>query len=127
MCECGCYGAGSLYKLKADKGIYVVRTIPGCSNCDTPPGLVIEKPTRQTVDDFDYRHLPELPMCDDPDGGVFCMFVAGISSGEARKGLAAMACPKEPFDEAMADTVAEDFWKEHLTKAPSIPDPKARR
>lgn len=114
MCECGCYEAGMLYRVSVEGSQrLVVRTVPGCRDCDAPPGLRLEFWNDDLADMYDYDYLPELEI--HPTWG--CDFECGINRSRAseygRKSPAAM-------EEGEFEYALEEFWDATLGLPPRL-------
>ncbi len=124
MCECGCISGNQVFKLKAPKGWYVIELLPGCDYCSHGPGIKISYP-EANKDMDDLRHFAVLPALGDGENCV-TMIKCGLDLEEAKEaGTRCFVCPEgvledNRIDEVLANILGEDFWKEALTKPPSV-------
>lgn len=131
MGECGCSMCGQAFKLPAPDGWYVIRTMPGCRDCDGPAGIVIQHIDHEHASWFGDDFLRELPMF---DAGDFreCVIQAGPTVDEARKAFtsffvgAGLSWHGQELDTIGAEVLAEDFWREHMESPPKVIDPAER-
>lgn len=122
MGECGCMSCGQHFKLKAPDGWYVVQLLPGCDYCGVGPGLQIYHPeATRYIDDIEY--MPDLPVIGEGEHRI-AMIKCGLDPDEARDAAAKCFVGSEVedsrVDTVLAEILGEDFWKDALSKPPSM-------
>ncbi len=130
MGECGCISCGQHFKLKAPKGWYIIRLVPGCDYCGVGSGVFIDHP--EAVEGFynkeDIKEIPELPTLGNRGKFKTTTIKCGLDPDEARK--AAIKCfsgtetEDNKIDNILAEILGEDFWKGFLTESPRLITPK---
>lgn len=129
MGECGCGIGNKCFKLRAPKGWYIIELLSGCDYCCVSPGICVHHPKSidpmffgfDTIEDMEF--MPDLPIIGE---GECCisMIKCGLDSDEAMdaaaKCFSGMEIDDGKIDEAMAELLGVDFWKDALSTPPSV-------
>jgi hypothetical protein len=63
VCECGCGEFSPSYQFAGPDGLtYTLSIYPGCKDCETPAGVVINRMTPEDVSEWDVASVPQLPI-----------------------------------------------------------------
>ncbi len=132
MGECGCTSGNQAFRLKSPDGWYVIELQCGCDYCATGPGIQIHHPESVKFNAYE-DEIKEMPILPTIGEGEHCisMIKCGLDPDEAKE--AAVRCfsgadlEQQKIDDILAEILGEDFWKNALTKSPSVILPEKQK
>jgi hypothetical protein len=105
------------------RAFYTVQLYAGCHYCDAPPGVLIQKITKDSVCWDELKDAPEINLAK-VDDYTEALISCGPDSSEFRKEAVHQMNGTEveggKIDEALADILAEDLWKEVVLRRPKL-------
>lgn len=133
MCECGCVGNDERYTLPAPNGaIYVVSLHGGCIDCDSPPGVSIERIDKDNIifNEWKRGEFSNGPLVLEKGAAIATGFRRHEFIAAVMKHLVGVSSEvmgeNGLIDEAGADVIAEEMYDDAKFR-PSLVPPVATK